>query len=193
MLVLWVLDRQVEAQQTTMHWRHAGVMPPGAIGSRRLERGGPLPGYFQPVELRGPAGAKVAVAEGAGFGTALPTPLVLGMLIAPVYRLRVTEIPHHPGQEVFPTVEVIDRLYPPAGEETRFPIVVEIAPEELEMALEGLFVTRVIYLEDPQDALPHAQQAPAGWYEAAPGDDPLKLADQLGRPVAILRMGGRVP
>ena len=38
---------------------------------------------------------------------------VAGMLIGQVYRLRVTNIPHQPGVEVFPTIQVIDRLYPP--------------------------------------------------------------------------------
>ncbi len=31
------------------------------------------------------------------------------------------------------------------------------------------------------------------WFEVAPGQDPLAAADRLGRPVAILRLGGRLP
>ena len=31
------------------------------------------------------------------------------------------------------------------------------------------------------------------WIEARPGDDPLVMADALGRPMAILRLGGRTP
>jgi hypothetical protein len=53
----------------------------------------------------------------------------------------------------------------------------------------------VIYLEDPNLALPvhydTDQEQP--WVEAPHGADPLVVADGLGRPVAILRIGGRVP
>ena len=38
-----------------------------------------------------------------------------GLLIGSVYRLRVTSIPLAEGLEVFPTIEVIDRLYAPLG------------------------------------------------------------------------------
>ncbi len=52
----------------------------------------------------------------------------------------------------------------------------------------------MIYLEDPRQALP-ARDNPQSqnWFEAAPGQDPLAVADGLGRPVAILRLGGRLP
>jgi hypothetical protein len=42
--------------------------------------------------------------------------------------------------------------------------------------------------------LPHAEKGgETNWFEAAEGSDPLVIADELGRPVAILRIGGRVP
>ena len=31
------------------------------------------------------------------------------------------------------------------------------------------------------------------WFDARPGEDPLQVADTLGRPMAILRMGARIP
>jgi hypothetical protein len=116
------------------------------------------------------------------------------MQIGAVYRLRVTEFGSEPGQAVYPTVEVIDRLYPPAGLALRYPIPVELTAEELELAARGNFVTRVIYLEDPNQALPTTQKdGEQAWAEAPQGADPLVVADELGRPVAILRIGGRVP
>ena len=71
---------------------------------------------------------------------------------------------------------------------------VELTEEDLKLALAGKFVTRVIYLEDPRNALPvRDDPQEQTWFEAAPGQDPLAVADGLGRPVAILRMGGRLP
>ena len=80
------------------------------------------------------------------------------MLVGHVYRLKVTNIPFHEGQEVFPSIEVINRLYPPQGMEAKFPIPIELTREELEMAMRGQFVIRVIYLEDPRTALPRARR-----------------------------------
>ena len=170
-------------------------MPPGAIGSLRLHRGGPLSGYFQPVEIRAPEGARISLAKEGGYSQPQASRALAGMQIGSVYRLRVTDIPNLPGEEVYPTIELVDRLYPPPGLATQFPVPVQLTESELQMAAQGMFVTRVIYVEDPSQALPVAQAADDDqpWTEAAPGDDPLVVADQLGRPVAILRMGGRLP
>ena len=186
--------RAVSADPPPVHYQHEGILAPGQIAAARLPRGGPVVGYFQPVEIKAPLGVSVALAEGSQFGPLQPAPVRVGLLIGPVYRLRVTHIPQHPGEELYPTLEVIDRLYAPMGQEARFAIPVQLHQEDLELALEGKLVTRVIYLEDPQRALPVSAEADGeNWFEVGAGRDPLAVADQLGRPVAILRMGGRVP
>jgi hypothetical protein len=180
------------AQEPPVHYFHQGIMPPGAVGAVQLQRGGPVQGYFQPVEIRAPKGVQVSLSVGEEFAPAEQAPIRVGMLIGQVYRLRVTNIPLHEGEEVYPSIEVIDRLYAPRGQEVRFPIVIELNFDDVLLALDNKFVTRVIYLEDPQTALPvreHEQE----WFEAPPGKDPLALADALGRPTAILRLGGRMP
>jgi hypothetical protein len=153
-----------------------------------------LAGYYQPVEIKTPCGAGISLAINGQFEEPRKGLRKAGMLIGGVYRLKVTGIPLAEGQEVFPTIEVIDRLFTPLGQENRFSIPIELSETDLKLALEGKFVTRVIYLEDPRDALP-VRDDPNGqtWFEAAPGQDPLAVADSLGRPVAILRMGGRLP
>ena len=182
------------AQESGVHYLHHGVMPPGAIGSRQLQRGGPLPGFFQPVEIRAPAGALVSLAVAGRFDQPQPAPLRAGLLIGQVYRLRVMNIPLNAGREVFPTIEVIDRLYAPPDQQRRFAIPVQLAQQDLQMALDGKFVTRVIYLEDPRSALPVREDPKMqNWFDIGPRRDPLAVADSLGRPVAILRLGARLP
>ncbi len=178
-----------------MHWLNAGAMPPGAIGSLRQERGGPLSGYFQPVRIRAPQGARIALATEGGFSAPQSSEALVGMQVGPVYRLKVTNIPNGEGVEIFPTIEVIDRLYPPPGLALRFPLPIELTQEELQLASDGAFVTRVIYVEDPKQALPIARRAgeEQPWIEAPLGEDPLVTADRNGRPIAILRIGSRVP
>jgi hypothetical protein len=180
--------------QEVRHFQDHADMPPGWIGAKQLNRGGPRPGYFQPVKVTGPVGSTVALAEEGGFPLTEKNSALAGMLMGQVYRLKVTGIEFHPGEEVFPTVEVIDRLYPPPGQAARFPIPIELTFEELELALNGSYVMRVIYLEEPKTAIPVAETPPAQrYFEAPPGIDPLHEADRLGRPVAILRMGSRQP
>ncbi|MGD0654848.1 MAG: DUF11 domain-containing protein [Thermoguttaceae bacterium] len=188
------LATMLPAQQPGVHYWHQGAMPPGAIGSRQLTRGGPLPGFFQPVEIKAPDGALISLASDGRFDEPQGGPRKAGLLIGAVYRLKVTGIRLAAGLELFPTVEIIDRTYAPIGMELRFPIPVELSQEDLSLALEGKFVTRVIYLEDPRNALPARENPQAqDWFEVKPGQDPLAIADALGRPVAILRMGGRLP
>lgn len=193
-LVCLVLGQIGYAQEPPRHWLHAGALPPGAIGSNRLVRGGPLSGYFQPVQIRVPQGTRIGLAVDGHFADPQPGHALAGMLIGAVYRLRVTDIPNAPGEEVFPTIELIDRTYPPPGLALRFPIPIELTADELYMASQGSFITRIIYVEDPSIALPVRQKpGETTWIEAAHGDDPLVTADRLGRPVAILRIGGRHP
>lgn len=181
-------------QMSGYHSMHHGVMPPGAIGSLQLERGGPLPGYFQPVQIKAPAGVVIAMAENGTFGEAETAPIRVGLLIGQVYRFRVMNIPLNPGAELFPTIEVVDRTYPPAGLEYRFPIVVELSHDDIMTALSGKFITKVIYLEDPELAVPTGNPEGAQpSFDTAPGQNPLDVADGVGRPVAILRMGAILP
>src|SRR5262245_42559030 len=145
----------VSAQaQGPWHYLNKADSPPGVIGQRQLQRGGPLPGYFQPVEVTAPKGSLVSVAAEGGFSDQQGDKLLAGMLIGQVYRLKVSNIELHEGQEVFPTIEVIDRLYPPPGQAFRFPIPIELTLEEIEMALDGRYVLRVIYIEEPRTSLP---------------------------------------
>src|SRR5207244_12170007 len=109
-------------------------------------------------EIRAPKGAAISTSESGQFSGPKLAPLSVGLLIGSVYRLRVTNIQQQKGQEVYPTIEVINRLYPPMGMEFKFPIPIELTQEELEMALSGRFVTRVVYLEEPEAALPVAQK-----------------------------------
>jgi hypothetical protein len=196
-LLAWIIlafGADTFGQMSGYHSMHHGVMPPGAIGSLQLARGGPLPGYFQPVQIKGPPGVVVAMAEGGTFTEGETAPIRVGLLIGKVYRFRLMNIPLNPGAEVFPTIEVVDRLYSPQGLEYRFPIVVELSHDDIMTALSGKFLTKVIYLEDPEMAVPAGHpQGEQPSFDIAPGHNPLEVADEVGRPVAILRMGAILP
>lgn len=185
---------RVIGQQPPVHPLFDSRTPPGIIGATRLARNGPVDNYYQPVEIRGPHGVQVCLVESGQFGQPRNLPLTVGLLVGRVYRLKIINLPLAEGAELFPTLEIIDRLYPPPGQERHFPIIVELHPQDIAFALEGKFVTRVIYLEDPQRAFPAGQaNQEQPWFEVRADQDPLLVADTLGRPMAILRLGGRVP
>lgn len=182
------------AQTPPVNYLPPNPAPPGAVGAMTLFRKLPIYGYFQPVQFQGPEGLQVAVAAGGQFQPLEACPTKVALQVAPVYRLRVAGIPLHPGVEIYPTVELISRTFPPPGLEWKFPVPIEITLEDVQLALEGKFVTRVVYIEDPELAHPRRDDPrQQRWFEVKPGENPIQVADGLGRPIAILRMGGRTP
>ncbi len=179
---------------SNVHYFLDAKQSPGAVAAAQVARGARGVGTFQAVSLSGPDGLKIALAQAGQFLQPLDAPVVTGMLVAGVYRFRVTNIPFRPGEELYPSLEVIDRIYPPAGREHRFPIPVILTEEDLRLALDGGLVTRVIYLEDSEIAEPIETTSETQIVHNVPSsDNALQIADQLGRPVAILRIGSRVP
>ena len=169
-------------------------MPPGMIGSIQLQRQPNLCGYFQPVEIRGPRGMQFALVSDGMFEDNRPQPVRAAFLVGSVYRFRAVGIPDEPDAELFPTVEIIDRTYPPSEREHRFPIPIELDSTDIESALRGELVTRVIYLEDSTYAEPESHAGgPQRVFDVKQNEDTLRAADTFGRPLAILRIGSRIP
>ena len=190
--------------QSTAHAQGGGLpkvnylldarQPPGEIAAAQILRNQPGVVTYQAVSIAGPKNLKVALVRDGYFLDPIEAPVVTGMLVGSVYRFRVTNIPLREGQELYPTIEIIDRTYAPAGREHRFPIPIVLTAEDMKSALSGALVTRVIYLEDSEVAQPLSTQADEQLTtDVGPLDNALQVADQLGRPVAILRIGSRVP
>ncbi len=176
------------------HHLYDATLPPGMVAQRKLLQRQAMVGYFQPVQLVVPAGAQVEVFSDGSFQRSNQAAPVVGLLVGHVYRLKITGIPGHPGREIYPSVEIIDRLYPPAGRETQCPVPVHLPIEDLEPAIGGRLVTRVVYLENPHTAIPEQQTATdQPYFDVALGDDPIRVAEKFGRPMVIVRIGSRVP
>lgn len=168
---------------------------PGKVARWNLIAKPSLTGHFQPVQIRLPSLGLVSF-----YTPDHPQPVLTqapsqaSLLIGPVYRVKIAGLPEFPGVELYPTIEITDRLHPPFGQEDAFPIPIEITREEIEAAIQDRMVTKVIYLEQPQHASVMDQLDNRILTFDAPGhSNLLDAADQLGRPVAILRLGGRTP
>ena len=152
------------------------------------------PKSFQPIRIDVEDGAEVAVYHARPVkAQAMPSPAQLGVLVGHTYRLRIRNIPELPGVELFPTIEVIGRLHPPKGLEHDYPIPVHIDRKDIDLAISGNLVTRVVYLEQPQLAAPFELDASTRNRDIEAAANALQEADRYGRPVLVLRMGGRLP
>jgi len=151
--------------------------------------------YFQHVHITAPEGSEVAPAAEGKFLEPMPAPQYYALKVGKTYRFRLTNIPLMPGVELFPTVEILDRTHPPIGEELRHAIEIEFAKEDLYAAVRGKFVTRVIYIENPETAMPISSkdQVGQGYFDVAATADPVLVAKTLGRPVVRIQIGGRAP
>jgi hypothetical protein len=151
-------------------------------------------GAFQPVRVAVPTRGTVTFYAGSPDNVmAVPAPAQAGMMPGRVYRFRISDMPEFPGVELYPTVEILDRLHPPAGQAEEFPIPVEITEEEIEIVLQDRMITKVVYLEQPNLA-PAIEQTQGIRVESLPPTvNLLQAADLRGRPMAILRLGGRIP
>ena len=115
------------------------------------------------------------------------------MRVSSIYRLRISDLADFPGVELYPTVELLDRLHPPRGREIEFAIPIALTAQEIGFALQGRLVTKVIYLEQPDRAAPVRNANAARTRVADPRDNALAAADEAGRPMVIVRLGGRLP
>ena len=193
-MIICFAAASTHAQRPLRHELIRGDMPPG-VAADYYRMGNPaLATYVQPVRIVGPPGSQLEIAARGGFMLTNASKVTVGMQIGPVYRLKVTNIPESPGKELYPSIEVLNRLYPPEGLENDFPIQVVLGKDDLKQALAGNLVTKVIYLENPETALPHRhREDQQPFIDVGGGEDPLRAAEKMGRPMAILRIGSRVP
>lgn len=169
-------------------------MPPGQAAAWLNTIRGYNPAWLQPVRVELPTAGTVAVYSASPEPTGLLTsPAQFSVNAGHHYRLRLSDMPEFPGAEVYPSVELLDHLHPPVGQEQDFPIPIVFSTDDIRLALSGKLVTRVVYLEQPQLAAmldPLRREIPQS---VAPADNALLEADRLGRPMAIVRIGGRIP
>ncbi len=169
-------------------------LPAGVNGYWSGVLGKATPPYFQPIRVDLPTEGQVTVYHGP---TATPYSLKAGKpfayLVGHVYRFRIYGMPEYPGIELYPSVELLDRLHPPPGKELDYPIPLQFTEREIEAALDGRLVTKVVFLEQPNLAPIRDPDFPTPTPEFESTVNILAEADRAGRPMAIIRLGSRVP
>ncbi len=141
------------------------------------------------LEVLGPQPEPVPQGDGHGLAT-------VGLKVGVGYRLRLSNLPNRPGEELFPVVEIVGHLHRPENvDSSKYPIRIVFSDEDLDDAIDrGRLVTQAIYLEDPDHALPLDTTKDAiPVVSLTPAEDPLKVSSALGRVMALVRIGARRP
>lgn len=132
--------------------------------------------------------------SGAGMFDSTPL-LVPGKQDFPqggIFRLKVSQLPGRESVMLYPTLEVAPVTPRTDAYLAHAPIPVQFTEEDFDQVLSGNFVTKVIYLPDPE----FTEVALAGVETLVstrldPGVDPIAEADKRGSILAILRMGNK--
>jgi hypothetical protein len=155
----------------------------------------PAPALTSQVAFVGPEGMVVAwdVGMPGAFDSApLVCPGRYNFPQGAIYRLKLTNIPSRPGVELYPTLEVGPAMPRTAAFIAHNAIPVAFTEEDFDQILSGNFVTKVIYLPDPE----YQELALAGVETLVstrldPGVDPVVEADRRGAILAIVRVGNK--
>jgi hypothetical protein len=111
-----------------------------------------------------------------------------------VYRLKLTNIPGagREGVELYPTLEIGPPAYRTLAYLAHNAIPVQFNEEDFDQALAGNFVTKVIYLPDPEfQGLAVADVATLVSTRLDPGLDPIEEASRKGAILAVIRLGNK--
>jgi uncharacterized repeat protein (TIGR01451 family) len=145
------------------------------------------------VQFTGGPGLRATFYQGQR-GRSFDTPVAVGMRPGYYYRLRLSNLPGHPGISIFPTIEVRGSLkLSPKLNSARYPAPVVLTEADIESVMAGNLICKAIYLENPDRAVP-ATVPPALPTELnlPPSSDPLVEAQDRGRLMLLVRMGGRL-
>jgi len=168
--------------------------PPGMAARWSGIIGRITPGYFQPVQIELPEPGSVTFFDGSrNRPVDLKNPQKVRLAVGEVYRLRIGGMKSFPGIDLYPSVELFGHLHPPRGSHDDYPVPIEFTEEEIRFALDGRMVTKVVYVEQPELAAPFDTPSPLPVRSIANHKNLIAEADRVGRPVAVIRLGSRVP
>lgn len=179
-----------------------GVLPPSMPTYHTLPIGQP-PEAFTPqrtVQVLFSAGNNMAGMQvrwdvtGSGQFDSLPL-VVPGRQNFPeggIYRVKITNIPGHEGEERYPTLEIGPTTPRTEAFLAHNAIPIQFTNEDFDQVAASNFVTKVIYLPDPEfQELALAGVETLVSTRLDPGVDPIVEADRRGSILAIIRMGNK--
>jgi hypothetical protein len=109
-----------------------------------------------------------------------------------IYRMKLTNIPGREGTELYPTIEIGPTTPRTEAFLAHNAIPIQFTEEDFDQVLAGNFVTKVIYLPDPEfQELALAGVETLVSTRLEPGIDPITEADRRGSIMAVIRLGNK--
>jgi hypothetical protein len=179
-----------------------GLFGNGILGGRFRDGGGyagavyaPGPATTSQIAFLGSDGVQVSW-DVSGMGTFDGVPLVIpgrqDFYQGAIYRLKLSNLPGRPGVVLYPTLEVAPVTPRTDAYLAHAPIPIQFTEEDFDQALSGNFVTKVVYLPDPEfQELALAGVETLVSTRLDPGVDPIAEADRRGSILAIVRLGNK--
>lgn len=166
------------------------LLPFPARSAPPLPIQGPAP--LLHVRFLTPPGTHVTFYPTRQLSRTFDAPVTVGLRPGYIYRVKLSGFqPSEPN--FYPTLEVRGTLRLPkvirAGDH---PAPLVFSQEDINRVLNGAMITKVVFLENPEQALATATHAerPMEWTTPR-GSNPLAEADARGRPLLIVRLGQR--
>jgi fimbrial isopeptide formation D2 family protein len=151
----------------------------------------PRPAPFLAVKVIAPENAKVVWYPGLEEATLNPSSV--GLRPGYPYRLQVSGLGSKKDLTVFPKIEVYGSLVPRAGMDVaKHPVPIHITERDVESLLEGKMITKIYYLEDPEQAL-NLSLKPEEPIEftSMTVEEAVKQSRLRGRPMVIMTVGNK--
>ena len=157
--------------------------------------GKPTPAPVLATRVLAPAGVRVTAYPATPIARTFEAPAVLGMRPGYIYRLELSTIPAYPGRSLFPEVEICGTIVPrPRMNYMDWQAPLLFTTGDIDRAMAGTMVTKIVYLEDPEKAIPAdaTRDAPIELTDDSV-QEAVRTAIENGRLVAVIRLGDKVP
>ena len=171
-----------------------GCVRPGSTEAY-ADGGGGMGMATSQIAFLGDSGVQIAW-DISGSGAFDSTPIVIparqDFYQGAIYRLKVSNIPGRAGVQLYPTLEIAPVTPRTDAYLAHSPIPVQFTEEDFDQIVSGNYVTKVIYLPDPEfQELALAGVETLVSTRLDPGVDPIVEADRRGSILAILRIGNK--
>ncbi|MDR0522542.1 MAG: hypothetical protein LBH00_11930 [Planctomycetaceae bacterium] len=109
-----------------------------------------------------------------------------------IYRLKLRNIPAHPGQELYPTLEIAPTAARTQAFLAHSAIPIEFTDTDFDQVFAGNFITKVVYLPNPEyQGIAATGVGTLVNTQLQPGMDPIVEAGKRGAILAVVRMGNK--
>ena len=171
----------------------AGIAAGGCLPEGGVVGGGAANASEVQVLFARPEAMQVMFDAGGSYSSApIITPGRQNFMQGGIYRLKISGISGREGTELYPTLEIGPPTRQTAAYLAHNAIPVQFTEEDFDQVLSGNFVTKVIYLPEPDfQELALAGVETLVSTRLDPGYDPIVEADRRGSILAVIRVGNK--